>query len=225
MVNIRAILALLGLVFGLALSVAPAHAATTTENWDNLNNWNGDTGSCQAINHTLSCAGEGYVVKHKTLVYNPAFTMSLQGWLKSPDLGTHTPSYFGAVLQSVADGNYYGSIAVGNWIDYRIFQPPQWIIFENEYNTANNPAWWVNYPGRPLSPYATAQQPFTLVWNPSNAQGTMGRWTTTIKNYQSKTVVVTGPFLPMLPSGVNPRLGFARGRAVVGPLVMSGTPL
>lgn len=213
------------LALAVSMTVTPAFAATTTENWDNLNNWTGDTSACQAVSRTLSCAGQDYVVKHKTLVYDSKYPMSLQGWLKSPDLGTRIPSYFGAVLMSVVDGNRYGSVALGNWIDYRLFQPPQWIIFENEWNNTNDGSWFVTYPGRPLYPYTTSQQPFTLVWNPSNAEGTQGRWTVTIKNYQSKTVTHTGPVLPMPLGGVNPRLGFARGRATVGPLVMSGTPL
>lgn len=191
------------------------HAATITENWANLDAWNVEgAANCYVSGGKLIVTGP-VVLRHKTLLLRRDQPMALSGWLSSKTLTTRTPTYFGAVLQSPSDGNYYGSAAICNWVDDAngIFRP-SWLLFGNEYRLASK-TWAKNLK---LPKPIAGQHAYRLSWAPTRSDGSLGKWSFRLDNGKLNA---TSTELP-LPSVCWPALGFGRGQAEVGPLVIEG---
>ena len=204
-----------GALAAMLLGATPTQAATVTETWANLDNWNVENpANCYVSGGKLIVTGS-VVLRHKTLVLRRNQPMSIAGWLSSRTLTTQTPTYFGAVLQAVSDGNYYGSAAICNWVDDAngIFRP-SWLLFGNEWQLATQ-TWSKNIK---LPKPIAGQHAYRVGWAPSVSDGSRGCWAFKLENGK---LLATSTDLP-LPSDCRPSLGFGRGQAECGPVTMVG---
>jgi hypothetical protein len=224
---VKYLIAILALVLG-ALLTPVAYAETIQETWSqtsNLdNNWNvegraGVTVSNNRLNVDQTVVHpSSVVIQHKSIVFRRDRVMSVSGWIQSNDLkSSWRETYFSGGLQSISNGNYYGTAAIANWVDDRngIFGP-YFILFANEYQ--NSSKWWVPSNGQPrIRNNISGQHTYKVEWTPSNSDGSQGKWKFTVdgSSFTSTTLPSDGD---MRPVG-----GFGRGRVTFGPMTMTGT--